>query len=300
MAREARIGWMRGGSGHPEPLPVPVLAMASHDTWRSIRVEEAHFPSAGERPEGSLAGHVLAVNAGSGVRVEPRWPGESLPGNEVLLPGHFNLFPAAMTYSVRWLDPAIAVLVEMAPEMVAAMTGSGDPGERPRLRPLAHRSDAFVTHLALALRDLARDGHPGGTIYGEALGAVLAEHVVRSYSALVPRPHQLRGGLPALVLRRIAEYIDANLQRDITLHELARQAQMSVYHFARAFKHRTGLPPHQYVLRRRIERARSLLSDPVLSVGDVAVRCGFAHHSHFSDTFHRVMGVTPTAYRRAM
>jgi len=205
--------------------------------------------------------------------------------------GRLGQFPSLISERIR---------LTQAPEMVAAMTGSGDPGERPRLRPLAHRSDAFVTHLALALRDLARDGHPGGTIYGEALGAVLAEHVVRSYSALVPRPHQLRGGLPALVLRRIAEYIDANLQRDITLHELARQAQMSVYHFARAFKHRTGLPPHQYVLRRRIERARSLLSDPVLSVGDVAVRCGFAHHSHFSDTFHRVMGVTPTAYRRAM
>ncbi|HEY7724139.1 MAG TPA: AraC family transcriptional regulator [Anaeromyxobacteraceae bacterium] len=291
---------MRSGSSCPEPLSVPVLALASHDTWRGIRVEEAHFPTAGERPEGTLAGHVLVVASRAPFRVEARWPGELPAAERVLHPGQFNFFPAATAYAVRWLDPAATIMVEMAPETVAAMTGAGDPGDRPRLRPLASQSDGFVAHVALALRDLVRDGHPGGAAYGEALGSALAEHMVRRYSDGTTRPREPRGALPVRLLRRVADHIEANLERDITLHELAREAQMSVYHFARSFKHRTGLAPHQYILQRRIERARSLLTDPVLTVGDVAVRCGFAHHSHFSDTFHRFMGMTPTAYRRAM
>ncbi len=279
---------------------MPVLALASHDRWRSIRVEEAHFPAAGERPEGSPTGHLLVINTGSPYRVELRWPGEPPPVEHVLQEGQFNLLPAATAYAVRWLDPASTILLEMAPETVAAMTGGGDPAERPRLRPLVNQSDGFVAHVALALRDLVRDGHPGGAAYGETLGAALAEHIVRRYSAGTPGPREPRGALPVRLVRRVVEYVEANLERDITLHDLAGEAQMSVYHFARSFKLRIGLAPHQYILHRRIELARSLLTDPVLSVGDVAVRCGFAHHSHFSDTFHRLMGMTPTEYRRAM
>jgi AraC family transcriptional regulator len=240
------------------------------------------------------------INTSSPYRFELRWPGEPPPAEHVLQQGQFNFFPAAMAYAVRWLDPASTILLEMAPETVTAMTGGGDPGERPRLRPLVNQSDGFVAHVALALRDLARDGRPGGEAYGETLGAALAEHIVRRYAAGTPGTREPRGALPVRLVRRVVEYVEANLERDITLHDLAGEAQMSVYHFARSFKLRTGLAPHQYILHRRIELARSLLTDRVLSVGDVAVRCGFAHHSHFSDTFHRLMGMTPTEYRRAM
>jgi AraC family transcriptional regulator len=89
----------------------------------------------------------------------------------------------------------------------------------------------------------------------------------------------------------------ANLRREITLQDLAREAGTSVFHFARVFKRRTGISPHQYLLQRRVEEARSLLADRNLSITKIALRCGFAHPSHFSETVRRMTGVAPRVYR---
>lgn len=298
MAHDARITWKRRGASRPEALPVPVLAAASRDTWRSIRVEEARYPCAGELPEGAVQSHLLVVNAGPAFRVAPWWPGEPA-ADGMLPPGGFNFFPAATPFAVRWMGPASSIMVEIAPRIVADLTDPGDSGEPARLRQVAHGQDPVVTHLALALRDLAASGHPGGAAYGEALGVALAEHVVRRYARGSAPPRPSRGTLPGRLQRRVAEYVEAHLARDIPLHDLAGLAELSVFHFARLFKRSTGISPHQFILRRRIERARALLSDPGLSVSDVAARAGFAHHSHFTDTFHRLVGMTPTQYRRA-
>ena len=75
---------------------------------------------------------------------------------------------------------------------------------------------------------------------------------------------------------------------------------MSVSHSAHSFRQTTGVGPHQYVLRRRIERARNLFADPKLGVADVALHCGFSNQSHFSETFRRVVGTTPRQYRVAL
>jgi AraC family transcriptional regulator len=243
---------------------------------------------------------VLFVNAGGPARAEVSWSGEPPSHEQVVAPGHFTLLPAAMPCSARWRDGWTSIMVEMAPGTLAEAAGAGDPGERSRLRPVFDRADPFVAHLAEALRDLVRDGNPAGVLYGETLGMALAEHLLNRYSPAAAPRRSPRGGLPTGRMRRVTEYVAAHLEREISLRDLALQAEMSVFHFARMFKQGTGLPPHQYVLRRRIEHARSLLADLELTIGDVAVRCGFAHPSHFSDSFHRLQGVTPTEYRRSI
>lgn len=261
-------------------------------------MEGARAIGAGDLPEGSLQGHLVVVSVGGPTRAEMSWSSEPPSSEQVVAPGNFTLLPAAMPYSSRWRDGWAAIMVEMAPGMLAEVGGAEDPGERPQLRPVFNREDPFVAHVAEALRDLVREGHPAGSLYGEMLGIALAEHLVKRYAPAVTRPRAPRGGLPTGRMRRVTEYVAAHLDREISLRDLALQAEMSVFHFARMFKQGTGLPPHQYVLRRRIERARSLLADLELTIGDVAIRCGFAHPSHFSDSFHRLQGVTPTEYRQ--
>jgi AraC family transcriptional regulator len=276
------------------------MVLAGGDAWGKIRVEEARASGAGDRPEGSLPCHLVVVSAGGPARAELSWIGEPPTHEQVVEPGHFTFLPAAMPCASRWRDGWTAIMVEMAPGTLAELAGAGDPGERPRLRPVFNRADPFVAHLAEALRDLARDGNSSGMLYGETLGMALAEHLLKRYSPAAARSVAPRGGLPTGRMRRVAEYVAAHLEGEISLRDLALQAEMSVFHFARMFKQGTGVPPHQYVLRRRIERARALLADLELPIGDVAVRCGFAHPSHFSDSFHRLQGVTPTEYRRSI
>jgi AraC family transcriptional regulator len=104
-------------------------------------------------------------------------------------------------------------------------------------------------------------------------------------------------GLPGAQLRRVTEFIDDNLTRALPLAELSAEAHMSQYHFARLFKESTGLPPHRFVVQRRIERARALLLEGHLSIDAVARAVGFRTRSHFSMVFHRHTGSPPTVYR---
>jgi len=105
--------------------------------------------------------------------------------------------------------------------------------------------------------------------------------------------------LPGCRLRRVTEYIQQNLDKDLTLAELAAVVCMSPYHFARLFKGSTGVPPHRFVVRQRIARARAFVATPEQSVAQISRLGGFRTPSHFPTVFRRVTGLTPGAYRTA-
>ena len=105
--------------------------------------------------------------------------------------------------------------------------------------------------------------------------------------------------LPAAVLQRILEHIDANRHRALRLSELGALAHMSVFHFARLFKQSTGVPPHRFVVGRRVERAKEMLASDQASIAEIGRAVGFRTASHFTTVFHRATGMTPTAYRSA-
>src|SRR5262245_50279692 len=107
------------------------------------------------------------------------------------------------------------------------------------------------------------------------------------------------GGLPASRLRRVTQYIDENLPRQLRLAELGALAHMSPYHFARLFKRSTGVSPHRFLVRRRIDRARALLVADTTPIAEIGRSVGFRAASHFATTFRRMAGVTPSVYRRA-
>ena len=106
------------------------------------------------------------------------------------------------------------------------------------------------------------------------------------------------GALPRGRLRAVVAYIEEHLGAAPSLAELAAVARLSPYHFARQFRAATGLPPHQYVITRRVERARQLLqAGTELSLAQVAARAGFSDQSQFSHHFRRLVGVTPGRFR---
>src|SRR5258706_546725 len=104
-------------------------------------------------------------------------------------------------------------------------------------------------------------------------------------------------GLPAWCVRRVTEHIEQNLDRPLPLTELAAVIYMSRFHFARLFRHSTGHPPHRFVIRQRIARAREFLARPELTIAEISRRVGFRTPNHFTTVFRRVSGVTPRGYR---
>jgi transcriptional regulator GlxA family with amidase domain len=104
--------------------------------------------------------------------------------------------------------------------------------------------------------------------------------------------------LPPKLLRRLQEYIDSHLSEAIELEGLAALAGLSLHHFARAFKTSAGVPPHAYVLRRRVDKARDLLISTDHPVADIALAAGFSDQSHLSRHFRQSVGVSPSAFRR--
>jgi AraC family transcriptional regulator len=121
----------------------------------------------------------------------------------------------------------------------------------------------------------------------------LAQH----YSTAVPHQDHSRGGLAGLRLKRVLDYVDAHLGGDIHLTELAQAVGLSEFHFAKLFKRSTGASPHQYILQRRLERAKELLRNPTLSLSNISLEAGFADQSHFTNVFRRFVGATPSKFR---
>ncbi|MCE6964396.1 helix-turn-helix transcriptional regulator [Leclercia pneumoniae] len=128
---------------------------------------------------------------------------------------------------------------------------------------------------------------------------LLLTHLVQHYSNVQWRLPNVTGGLSPFTLRNVLSYIEENLAAALTLADLATQASLSEYHFARMFRQSMQMAPHQYVMQRRMDKARRLVTSTQLPLTEIALACGFSSASHFSNRFRSVMGMTPSQLRAA-
>jgi AraC family transcriptional regulator len=135
-------------------------------------------------------------------------------------------------------------------------------------------------------------------LFADHISLALGSHIARTYggmrSAVAPR----QGGLAAWQERRAKELMSANLRGNVSSADLATECLLSAGHFARAFRHSTGLSPHQWLIQCRIEKAHALLREGRLSLAEIARACGFADQSHFTKAYTRRRGISPGAWRR--
>ncbi|HEX8618478.1 MAG TPA: AraC family transcriptional regulator [Thermoanaerobaculia bacterium] len=238
----------------------------------------------------TIPSHYIAMNTGS---VTLRFERRGVRGMESvsLAPGQFWLQPAGEPFSHQVRDSAEygAVALDLdrvartirAPLMFAPAYGVHDP---------------VLNHLAQALLAETYDRNPGGPLLAEGIATAMIAHLARRFGT-AERPE--RGGLPAATRRRVLEYIDAHLGESITLAELAGVAGLTLHHFAREFKHAVGAPPHEYVMARRVDRAKQMLRFGGMALADVTLANGFSDQAHFTRVFRKRVGLTPGAYARA-
>jgi AraC family transcriptional regulator len=214
--------------------------------------------------------------------------------------GTITLVPGGSPTRYRWSGLFDSLLVFLEPGLVARVAAEAFNLDPARLTvPPLDALDLPQLRAAMGAVDAElRAGGPGGSLAAESLANVLAVHLLRHLSAPQRLGRGRDGVLPRGRLRAVVEYIEEHLDASPTLEQMAAVARLSPYHFARQFKAATGLPPHQYVILRRVERAKQLLhAGTDLSLAEVALRAGFSDQSQFCRHFKRLVGVTPGRFR---
>ena len=145
----------------------------------------------------------------------------------------------------------------------------------------------------MALRAGVQSGAALDRMYGEGLSTALAAHLLREYGAAVLEPKRQYGGLTCAKLVRAVEYIQDQLDTDLTVSGIAQAVGLSPHHFTRLFKKSTGQTPYEYVVDARVRKAKQLLTTGKFTISEAAFHVGFADQSHLTHQFKRVFGLPP-------
>jgi len=272
-------------------LAPPLLSSHSRD-WKGITVELHRFRDVDvvlATPD-----HVISVHVAGTVNLLQRRGGSSAIKH--LTAGDVIVTPAGEPKTWRHSGEAMVIVLRLAPtyvERIALEEGLS----RVELQDNFGTRDTCAEQLGKKLLSGLETEGEASQIYVETLANQLALHLLQTYSATQSLAERRAAKLSPFKLQRAIDYIDEHLRDDLTLSSISEALAMSPGHFAHAFRQSTGLPPHRYVLERRIERAKSLLRQTELPITEVAQLIGCASHSHFSVLFHRSTGCSPRDYR---
>jgi AraC family transcriptional regulator len=272
-----------------------IVQSSSGKGWHGLDVAEIIHPL-DDFALPALPRHILVINLSAPSTIQERLAGRQGhlgTGNVVILPAG-----APTTWHLEREGEVRHLHLYLSPTLIQQIATEADidPDTVEFVNTLG-MFDPRIETIALSLLSELRSEGLGGRLYVESLANILGIHLLRQHSS-VKQPSLPRSvGLDRATLRRVSTYIEEHLAEDLSLSELAAVAYLSPYHFARLFKASTGFAPHQYVIGRRIERAKLLLSTTNWSLTAIAHAVGFAHESHLALHFKRLTGLLPSASR---
>jgi len=237
----------------------------------------------------------VVIHIGQSVDIACRRGGQTHRGRAVH--GDVDVIPAGMPsrWEVKQRDTALLIAVHA----LVFRSVAGERGldfERVQFVNRFQIRDPQVEHIGWALKTEMEAGNPTGALFTDSLATALAARLLDRHSSAGPGREE-RLSMSGNKLRLVLSYIEDNLVRDLRLTELASVAGLGMSQFKRVFRDSVGLPAHQYVIQRRVERAKTLLSDKSLPIGQIAIEAGFAHQSHLARHLRRVTGVPPARFR---
>jgi len=212
--------------------------------------------------------------------------------------GDIEIIPANTPGAWEIAKQDTALLIGISPELLksAAEQLDLDPG-RVEIQNRFHTRDPQIENIGWALKAEMEAGNPSGRLYVDSLAVSVAARVLLGHSSISSELRPGNSRLSGLKLKRVLSYIEDNLAQDLSLQDVASFAGLSVSHLKRLFRESAGMPLHQYLIRRRVERAKSLLIEGRLPISQIAAETGFAHQSHLARHVRRVLGVSPKSVR---
>ncbi len=272
--------------------------LSSFGCWSNIHFEH-HQQSAFEVAEHQHTWHIIAyghLGGHLGYSLGERW----LDGKrfrETRNQGDIAIIPQGISHRCNWNTSVEFTILAIEPALLKQVGQDLVNCDRIELIPhFMTEQDVLIQGIFSTLREELESSKIGGYLLIDSLKTTLAIHLLRKYCTAKPKLFSYADGLSALKLQQVKEYINEHLDRQLKLIELAAIAQMSPYYFLRLFKQSMGVTPHQYILQRRIEKAKFLLQHSELSIALIAVRVGFCDQSHLTQYFKRIVGVTPKQF----
>ena len=201
--------------------------------------------------------------------------------------------------TVRWSPGAEVVCVSLDHARIAGAASELVPGGRFEMLPVVDGHAPRIAALLHALHAEQAAGFASGRLFVDGIELAIAALLATRQNGLAGRLPVQRGTLTPHCMKRVADYIDTHLDTPLPLADLARCAGLSAGHFSRLFRASFDVTPHQFVLHRRIARAKALLASSTHPVLEVGMMCGFPNPQHFARVFHSLAGLSPSAYRAA-
>ena len=209
------------------------------------------------------------------------------------------IIPANISEQAEWNRESGAITLAIDPAVFAQTIYEVVDPDKIELLPQFAIPDPFLHQIGVALKAALFKYSDRSRLYAESLVNALILHLLEHYSTTRPNLREcVAGQLSQYRLHQIIDYIYAYLDRDLSLKELSTLVQMSPHYFSGLFKQSTGITPHQYVIRCRIERAKDLLKQNKLSIAEIATQVGFVDQSHLHRHFKSLVGVTPKTYQQ--
>jgi AraC family transcriptional regulator len=280
-------------------LVMPVSSVSSwhgdRSRWDGVALETFECVPGCCVPEHCHPVHFITLQTGGNVRTEWTSGGQMRYADQS--PGTLCIMPKGSLHRHQWSDTSSRIVVTLDSDFVTRATDETAHRTEFELVERWNLRDPQIEALMIALHLDAKAGHPAGALYGETLATALAVYLIRTQGVATVASPTLRGGLPRHRLSRVREHIEANLSRELRLAELAAVASVSAHYFCELFRQSTGLSPHQFVLRRRIARAKEMLTASEASVAEISLATGFVDPSHFAKAFRKIAGEAPREYR---
>ncbi|MDY6897579.1 MAG: AraC family transcriptional regulator [Cyanobacteriota bacterium] len=264
--------------------------------WDNLTIVYDRQPAI-ELPKTCLKQHCIGIltDIPSPMRTERIIDGRFIEEQNVQ--GDLIIVPANTTHQAAWYSEGASVAIVIDPVVFAQTIYEVVDPDKIELLPQFATLDPFVYQIGVALKSALIKNGSTSRLYAETLMNALILHLLEYYSTTRKKTFEpISGTLPQYKLQQIIDYIQAYLDRDLSLNQLASSVQMSPHYFSRLFKETTGFTPHQYVINCRIERAKNLLKQGKLSIAEIAKEVGFVDQSHLHRYFKRKVGITPKQF----
>lgn len=263
--------------------------------WTGVKIHRARVV-AGSMPEHTPLAHEINISISGDLVTEK----VSAAGKIVTTrtgDGNLCLTPAGQPIGARWNEPIDNLGILLDPQFVSRTAAENRFPAGFEFAEIYRRKDPLVEQIGLTLLAESESETPAGRLFADSLIQTLTLHLLKNYTTADPFRENAHGGLSGYRLRRVKDYIEAHLEEDLSLAELATIADLSQFHFARAFRRSTGQTPQQFVMHRRIERAKELLAENDLPIVEISLRTGFKNQSHFTALFRKFTKLTPKTWR---